>query len=230
MPAWVNIDVDHKFGDLIMGTVSGKSKIELGYGTIDVESLEGAENDIEIKFSDGHIGFINDADLELQYSDLDISESKSMTIDSKFSDLEIGKVDVLTLNSGYDDDLVGFVRDADVDASFSDVEIRSLDEKIVADFDYGELKVKEVGAGFTLIDITNNYADANIGINPEASFRLVATVKMGDFSYPRSNARISEVELSYTSNKYEGVVGSNENPTAKVLIDAKNGGVNLYYR
>ena len=230
MPESINLDVDHKFGDLIIEKVKGNSTIELGYGNMDIRSLGGNNNMLDIQFSDGKIGYVKNADLELKYSDMEIDEAGSLNAESKFSEFELGKVDVLTLESGYDDDYIGFVRDLDLEASFSDVEVRSLGEKIVADLDYGELKVKEVDAGFTLIDIKNNYADANLGINPAASFKLVATIKMGDFSYPKNKARLSVVDLSYTSNKYEGVVGDDENPTARVLIETKNGGANLYYR
>ncbi len=230
MPESVNLEVSHKFGDLIVENVKGNSTIDLGYGNMDIRNLSGTSNTLDIQFSDGKIGYIKNADLELKYSDFNIDEAGSLNAESKFSDFELGKVDVLTLESGYDDDYIGFVRDLDIEANFSDIEVRSLEEKIVADFDYGELKVKEVGPEFSLIQLTNNYADANFGINPAASFKLVATIKMGDFSYPKNKAKLSVVDLSYTSNKYEGVVGDNENPTARVLIETKNGGANLYYR
>jgi len=230
MPSSVNLEVDHKFGDLIIGTVTGNTNIELGYGDMDVQRLEGQNNVLNIKFSDGKIGYVANAELELKYSDFNVDEAGSMNAESKFSDFHLGKVDVLTLETGYDDDYIGFVRDLDLESGFSDVEIRNLTEKVVADLDYGELKIKEVDAGFKLIDITTNFADANVGIQPGASFKMVATVKMGELSYPRDKARLSEVDLSYTSKKYEGVVGDNESPEARVLIETKNGGANIYYR
>ncbi len=230
MPASVNLEVDHKFGDLVIGTVTGTSEIDLAYGSLDIQRLEGNSNVLDIKFSDGKITFVNNAELELQYSELDVDESGSMNAESKFSEFQLGKVDVLTLESGYDDDYIGYVRDFDLEASFSDVEVRNLEERLVADLDYGELKVKEVDAGFSLLDVTSGFGGASLGIHPDASFKLVATVKMGDFSYPRSKARLSEVELSYTSKKYEGVIGDDENPTSRVMIETKNGGANIYYR
>jgi hypothetical protein len=230
MPASVNLEVDHKFGDLIVGVVSGSSEIELSYGSLDIRRLEGNSNILDIKFSEGKIAYVKNAELELQYSELDIDEAGSMNAESKFSEFQLGKVDVLTLDSGYDEDYIGFVRDLDLEAGFSDVEVRNLTERIVADLDYGELKVKEVDAGFSLIEVTTSFGDANLGIHPDASFKLVATIKMGDFSYPRDKARLSVVDLSYTSNKYEGVIGDDENPTSRVMIETKNGGANLYYR
>lgn len=153
-----------------------------------------------------------------------------MSAESKFSEFSIRKIDVLTLESGYDDDFIGSIRDLDVEAGFSDIEVRSLEQRLVADIDYGELKVKGISKSFSLIDLTCSFSDADFGFNDEASFRLVATVKMGDLSYPRDRARLTELELSYTSSKYEGLIGNDQETTSKVLIETKNGGVNLFYR
>ncbi|MCD4730448.1 MAG: hypothetical protein K8R74_07600 [Bacteroidales bacterium] len=230
MPKTIGIEIDHKFGDIILEEVQGPSIVELGYGSLKANKLSGNDNELEIKFSDGFIGYVKSAELELKYSELEIDEANDMSVESKFSELDIGKIDVLTLESGYDDDYIGSIRDLDVEAGFSDVEIRSLSERLIADIDYGEIKVKEMGRNFKLIDIASSFSDANIGFNTEASFRLNATIKMGDLSYPRDRARLSVVDLSYTSNKYEGVIGENQDTSSKVMIEAKNSGVHLYYR
>lgn len=230
MPKTIGLELDHKFGDIILEEVQGPTVIELGYGSLKANKLMSNDNELEIKFSEGFIGYVKSADLELKYSELEIDEANDMSAESKFSELNIGKIDVLTLETGYDDDFIGSIRDLDVEAGFSDVEIRSLEERLIADIDYGEIKVKEMGRDFSLIEIYNSFSDANIGFHAESSFRLNATIKMGDLSYPRDKARLSVVDLSYTSNKYEGVIGDNQNTSSKVMIEAKNSGVNLYYR
>jgi len=168
--------------------------------------------------------------MDLKYSELKVDEIADMTAESKFSELNIGKIDVLTIETGYDDDFIGSVRNIDVEADFSDVEIRNVEQTLTANFDYGELKVKEVGKAFKLIDVTNSFSDANIGFNPEASYRINATIKMGDLTYPQDRAKLSVVEMSYTSSKYEGLVGGNTDTQSKVMIDSQNSGVTLYYR
>ena len=230
MPRTINLEIDNKFGDIIIDEVLGSGNIELGYGSIKCKKLAGDNNELEIKFSEGFIGYIKSAALELKYSELEIDEANDMTVESKFSELRIGKIDVLTLESGYDDDFIGYVRDLDIDASFSDIEVRSLAQRLFADFDYGELKVKQVAKDFTLIEIENSFSDASIGFHSEASFRMIATVKMGDLSYPRDKARLTVVDLSFTSNKYEGVIGDNPDTSSKVIIESKNSDVTLNFR
>jgi hypothetical protein len=230
MPKTINAELTNKFGDIIVAEIGGNSKIDLGYGNFDIKRLSGSTNDLNIQFSDGYIGYIKSANLDLKYSELNVDEIVDMIAESKFSELNISKIDVLTIESGYDDDFVGSVRNIDIDAEFSDVEIRSVEQTLTADFDYGELKIKEVSKNFKLIDITNSFSDANIGFNPEAGFRINATVKMGEFSYPQDRAKLSVVEMSFTSSKYEGIVGGNSDTQSKVMIVSQNSGVTLYYR
>jgi hypothetical protein len=230
MPKTINAELTNKFGDIIVAEIAGTSKIDLGYGSYDIKRLSGSTNNLNIQFSDGYIGYIKSANLDLKYSELKADEIVDMTAESKFSELNIGKIDVLTLETGYDDDFIGSVRNIDLEADFSDVEIRNVEQTLTADFDYGELKVKEMGKVFKLVDITNSFSDANIGFNPEASYRVNATVKMGDFSYPQDRAKLSVVEMSYTSSKYEGLVGGNTDTVSKVMINSQNSGITLYYR
>jgi hypothetical protein len=230
MPKTINLELTNKFGDIILAEVGGTATIDLGYGSIDAKRLSGSSTKLDIEFSDGYIGYINSSNIDLKYSDLKIDEATDMTGESKFSELEIGKIDVLTLETGYDDDFVGNVRNIDIEADFSDVEIRNVEQTLTANFDYGELKIKEVGKSFKLVDITNSFSDANVGFNPEASFRINATIKMGDLTYPQDRAKLSVVEMSYTSSKYEGLIGGNTDTQSKVMIDSQNSGVTLLYR
>jgi hypothetical protein len=153
-----------------------------------------------------------------------------MTAETKFSDFKIGTVEVLTLETGYDDDHIGSVRDLDIKSGFSDIEVRSLETRLKADCDYGELIVKQVDKDFNLIDITNSFADATIGLYPNVSFKIVATVKMGDLDFPEDNARLSVVDLSGSSKKYEGVVGDGDTTNARILVEAKYSDITIYYR
>lgn len=231
MPKTINADITNKFGEIILAEVGGSATIDLGYGSLNAKRLTGNTNRIEIEFSDdGYIGYVKSATIDIKYSELNIDEANDINGESKFSELSIGKIDILTLETGYDDDFIESVRNLDVEADFSDIEVRQLTESLTANFDYGGLKVKEVARNFKLIDITNSFSDANIGFNPEASFRLSAMVKMGDLSYPSVNAKISVTELSYTSDKYEGVIGTSSDTGSKVMINSGNSGVTLYYR
>jgi len=230
MPESISIDLNNKFGDILLESVKGKSMINVAYGSINAKKLLADNNEIKMSFSEGFIGYIKDAELKIKYSELDLDEAISLSVESKFSEFNLGSVDVLTMESGYDEDYIGKVRNLDIEADFSEIEIRSMAERLVADIDYGELKVKTIDKNFKLIEVENSFSDVSLGFDTEASFRVVATVKMGSFSYPNDRAHLNEVELSYTSSKYEGLIGDNKDTNSKVLIETRNAGVTVYFR
>lgn len=230
MPKSINVDLVNRFGDIFIDEISGIAKIDLGYGEIKAKRLTNRDNEIEIKFSEGFIGYLQQGELELQYSELEISEAGKIVADVKFSELALGMVEVMTLETGYDEISIGKVRDIDIDANFSEVEIHSLSERLTAHTDYGELTIKDISSKFKLIDIENSFSEATLGFDSQANFRMVATIKMGDFSYPENLAKLSVVDLSMTANKYEGLVGSDKDTESKVIISSKHSDVTLYYR
>ena len=83
MPASIGVEIDHKFGDLILESVEGNSSIEVGYGSLEAKKLMGDENDLEIKFSEGYVGYVKNADLEVKYGEMEIDEALSLSAESK---------------------------------------------------------------------------------------------------------------------------------------------------
>jgi len=231
LPSSVNVEISNKFGEVIVDEVGGTADIYVAYGSLRAKRLLNESNKLKMSFSeDCFIGYINSADIELKYSGLEVSESKNISLETGFSELKIGAAEVITLESGYDDLYVGKVRDVDIDSDFSDLEIRNVKQRLVADYSYGELTVKEIDKGFLLIDIDNSFSEAMIGFEEGSSFKLMANIKMGDFEFPENNARLTVVDLSFSSNKYEGVVGGDENTKSKVILEASHSDVSLFFR
>ncbi|NOX47612.1 MAG: hypothetical protein GXO89_11615, partial [Chlorobi bacterium] len=230
-PASINVDLSNKFGEIILNAVEGNSNIAVAYGSLRAKRLLGESNTLKMSFSeDCFVGYLNSADVELKYSDLEVSEANNISLETGFSELKIGSADVITLESGYDDLYLGTVRDIDLESDFSDIEIRNVKQRLVADYSYGDLNVKLIDKDFTLIDLENSFGEAKIGIEEGASFKLIATIKMGDFEFPEDRTRLTVVDLSFSSNKYEGMVGDDENTKSKVLVEANHSDVSLFFR
>ncbi len=231
MPASASVDITNKFGGVILNEVQGTSDIYVAYGSLRAKRLLGESNNLKMSFSeDCFIGYLNSGDIVLKYSDLEVSEVKNVSLETGFSELKIGTADVITLESGYDDLYIGTVRDLDLESDFSEMEIRNVKQRLVVDYSYGELNVKQIDKDFLLIDLDNSFGEASIGIEEGASFKMIATIKMGEFEFPEEKARLSVVDLSFSSNKYEGVIGGDENTESKVIVAASHSEVSLFFR
>lgn len=231
MPASASVDITNKFGEVILNEVQGTSDIYVAYGSLRAKRLLGESNKLKMSFSeDCFIGYLNSGDIVLKYSDLEVSEVKNVSLETGFSELKIGTAEVITLESGYDDLYIGTVRDLDLESDFSEMEIRNVKQRLVVDYSYGELNVKQIDKDFLLIDLDSSFGEASIGIEEGASFKLIATIKMGEFEFPEEKARLSVVDLSFSSNKYEGVIGGDENTESKVIVAASHSEVSLFFR
>ena len=228
MPKTINLDLENKFGDIFINEVTGKTNIEIGYGSLEAHKMMNNKNDLEIKFSDAIIDFIKEAEIEIKYSELKINEALNLTIDSKFSSLTTDKVNMIIWDSEYDDNEIGSIDDIEIGSNFSDVKIDNLKNKLILDMQYGGCKVQEVSEGFTEIFIDNSFADIKIGFTPYSSFSIDAEIKFGELSYPKS-ANIRHEQSSFTTNIYKGTIGKDENPISKVVIDSRNSNVTIFY-
>lgn len=229
-PKSMSVDIDNKFGDIFIDEVDGKARIDLGYGMVKVKKLNNSSNNLDIKFSEGNFGYVNRAEMDVKYTELTIDEANELIADTRFSELEFVKVGKVVLDSGYDEITVGDVNDMETEASFSEINIASLTERLVAESGYGDITVRNVGKGFSLIDIDNNFADTKLWFDVAASFSVDVNMKMGDFYFPKSNSNVTSQELSFTSHKYKGTIGSGSNITSKVVIVAGNADVKIDFK
>lgn len=230
-PSSINVDISNKFGEVILDEVHGTSDISVAYGSLRVKRLLNENNKLKMSFSeDCFVGYLNNADVELKYSDLEVSEVSNISLETGFSELKIGTAEVITLDSGYDDLFVGIVKDIDIESDFSDMEIRNVKQRLVADYSYGDLNVKQMDKDFILIQLDNSFGEAKVGIEEGASFKLIANIKMGDFTFPENMAHLSVVDISFSSNKYEGIIGDDNSTKSKVILDSRNSDISLFFR
>lgn len=227
MPASLSVELDNKFGDLFIEEVTGNSDINLAYGHIRAGRLAGTVNKLDMAFSEGQIGYLGTTDAEIKYCEVTIDEATSISGVTKFSELDIKKAGVISVESGYDEQTIGTVSDLNVDGKFSEIRVELLENHLKADLGYGEIRIDEIMAGFSLVELENSFTDATLVFSADASFSLDAEVKMGDISYPKSNSSISEEEVTYTTSRYRGTVGSDTDPSSRVVIEVRNSDVKI---
>jgi hypothetical protein len=92
MPASVNLDATNKFGDIFINQLTGKAKIYLSYGNLEINKLENSDNLLDLQFSRANIKSIKGAVMLLKYSEMDLSYAGSLRLDSKYSNLDAEKI------------------------------------------------------------------------------------------------------------------------------------------
>lgn len=226
MPRTINLELINKFGDIYVDENSGNSSISLDYGNLQVNTLKGNNQQINLRFSKGILGKAEKLSLEMSYSELRSDEIKDLVIDSKFSTFEIQNAGSIRQESQYDTNHLGNLESVKAVAMFSTINIGSVKEHLELEVKYGGCTVREVGPQFRVININNSFGNVDIRFDPEVSYKLDAESSFGNVVFPKS-ATVDVEETSFTGKTYRGIVGKDAKTARKVVIVTKNGDVNL---
>ncbi len=228
LPSTVSVDLTNKFGDIYLNEISGKGKINLGYGSLDVKKLGNSDNLLDIRFSKARVNWIKGAVVVLKYSEMDVDYAGSLRLDSKFSDLDANKI--IALNVNFEGGKLKMENSSAVDSRsrFSDLKISRLEQSLNLDIQYGSCDIREMPASFTSINIRNKYANVEVGLPKDAKYALDAELKFCELDFPDDIAKFSFRSVENTGKKYRGVVGTTEEtPPGRIVVRSEFGNVSL---
>ncbi len=229
MPVGISLDLTNKFGDIFINEVSGKTKIDLGYGSIDANKLGNSDNLLEISFGNADIKWMKGAVVNLKYSNLDLDYAGSLRLDSKYSNLKAQKI--LVLNANFEGGDLEMENSYAVDSKtrFSDLDIHRIDQSLNLDIQYGSCDVDEMPATFTSLNIKNKYGNVSVGLSDEAAYNLDAELRFCDLDYPEKDAKFSLRSVSATEKAYKGTIRAGSSiPAAKVTVKSEFGNISLH--
>jgi hypothetical protein len=227
MPAGISLDATNKFGDIFINELTGKAKINISYGNLEVNRFDNSDNLLDIKFSKANIKSLKGAVLMLKYSEMDLDYAGSLRLDSKYSNLDAGKI--ISLSGSFEGGKLDMDNSSVIDSKskFSDLSITRIEKSLTLDIQYGNCDVDEMPADFTSINVKNKYANISIGISEAASYVLDATLKFCELDFPEGAANFSQKVITNTSKSYHATVGKNPATTSKVNVNSEFGNVSL---
>ncbi|MCX6281223.1 MAG: hypothetical protein NTU51_04615 [Bacteroidetes bacterium] len=229
LPVSMSLDLTNKFGDITVNEASGKTRINLSYGSLDVNKLDNSDNLLDLKFcNSAKVRSIKGAVVNLKYSTLDIDYAGSLRLDSKFSNLNANKI--IALNISFEGGAVDIKNSSSIDSrgKFSDMDFDRIEQSLNIDIQYGSCSVRSMGPDFTSISINNKYADVDIRLPESAVYNLDATMKYCELRFPESNSNLNFRSVTPTSSEFRGVVGSKDaKPKASVVVKSDYGSVSL---
>jgi hypothetical protein len=227
IPEWCSIDVEHKFGDVIMSSRSSKVIVNTSYCDVKMGELTGY-TDLNVKFGDLNIQTVKRLNLDCEYADVVIFKAENADIDSKGSKLNIHEIGKLRARTKRDDFTIYKAGSVNADGSYSDVVITDLSGSINFNGKFGDITVHNVEATFTQITMNCERSNANLSFDSSCNFSLDLNLEMGDLTYPMGMIKVTEKsEEDGDRTKYYGYVGSNSKPTSKMEIFGKETDVNI---
>ena len=202
MPAQLKAALSQKYGNINLPNKDNhEMAIAVKYGNLKGGDFVG-NLALEAKYSNVALGNLKNADMELGYAgDVKIGDANRLQIEMKYSQIEMRKVKTLQMESKYSNFKIEEMDDAEIEAKYGDGSINRLKNSLkMEDFDYSNLKVKQVDKQFKEINVEARYSNVKLAIPASASFKVAADgLKYG--SCKLSGFKLSEDEIGSDSHR-----------------------------
>src|SRR5690606_25771827 len=125
LPANAEIEVNNKFGDIIIADWQGELKVNLHHGDLWINNPI-TKADIEMKFGKLRGKSIDYTNLNIKNGEVDLDEAKSLRVKSSGTTLKIEKVTELEIYSSKDKVIIEEVASISGDLNFSNVKVHNV--------------------------------------------------------------------------------------------------------
>ncbi len=207
VPQGVEIEIDNRFGNVMLGNVEGKLKLDVAYGNINARDVKNGKK-IVIQYGKLKIKNIEEADIKASFSDVYIDKAIQLDLDCSSSDVELEEIKKLNLKSRGGDIEIEKVEELIIFSKLSDIEIEELIKSISGSVKYGSFEVEKVVASFSEITLNAGYIDVDLTFESAVAFNYNVLLEAGkSFLIPsEGNTLGKETEdLKEEMHRYEGV-------------------------
>lgn len=227
MPESNDADLNNDYGSILLDNLSGSANINCDYGKITVGELSSGTNNINLDYcSTSTIGFMKSGNVNIDYSKLTIEESEKLKVNADYSTVTIESSEDVNFNTDYGAVIIDEVTNAMGNADYTNMRFGTVKKNLKIDTDYGGISIKNLTAGFELVDIDGQYAGIKIGVDPNAVFDFVLDLQYAGFRGENDNMDIAKKIVKNSKKYYEGKFGKG-NTNSRIKIRSQYGGVSI---
>jgi hypothetical protein len=226
MPVTNNVNLSNDYGGINLDKLEGSATINCDYGKIDIGDLLNSNNSINIDYtSKSNIDYIKSGDVNADYSTLHIEKAENVKLNADYSHLSIGTIDNLDYNCDYGDIKIDVCGTITGNNDYMQTSIGKLNGSAIFDVDYGSIKINSTSENFKKIAIESSYTNIKIGINPQSSFNIIATLGYGNLNY--GSGFTFNKEIVKTSSKYYEGYFNTPNANSSITLKTSYGNISL---
>jgi len=229
-PDYVNIKIENKYGDVYVDDLKGDFVLALSNGDFKAGSISG-NADIEIKFGDGDIKYLNKGKVSVLYSDFYLSKANRINFDSRSSKIRIDDINVLKINSRRDKYYITENNKLYGETYFSDLILTHFYKETNISMKYGNLTMENIDRMFTFIELNSKYTDIKLYFIKGSGYRFNMVHNDIDFTYPETLGKLEEKPVDADSKDIltQGSVGNSQS-MSKVKITANSGKISIVHK
>ncbi len=227
MPTYMQLESEVGYSNFYIEELSGaKNTLNVKYSNFKADVIASAENVINLSYVDqANFGYLNNAIINMSYSEISIKKASELTGRSAYSEFEIEEANQIMLTmTKYDEWKIGKIIGFSATSRYSEIEIGYLSKTLILDGNFGELEIDKTGAKFEKINLDVKYTDCELNIDESASYTLKADASFADIEMDKSRFK-GTYHSKMMNLSLDGTIGTN--PTGKVVIETAYGDVEL---
>ena len=196
MPVDGNVDIMNDYGDISIDTLHGRCELNCDYGNVHLGHIQGrTELNLDYSRPGSTIGYVQSLEMNVDYSKVTVDSVGRGEVNADYCIINIGAIDRLEYNGDYGHLQVSQAKDISANADYVDLDIGQIYDRFMYKGDYGSVEVQSLMPGFEKLEAKSNYVTINVGVHPDAAFRI-----QGDESYTRLSTD-KEIELNEDAGK-----------------------------
>ena len=210
LPANAVVDINNKFGDVILEDWTGKLKIDVQHGDIWInKNLKNTE--INLKYGKLRAKNINFGSINIKNGSMSLGKSKDLRLTSSGSTIDLEEISSLEIYSSKDEITINEVETIYGKLEFSNVTLENLDNEIDLVMKIAEFKVSTIHSADAKINMHQQSSEIILNVK-DFSFRFNATLEEGLLRLPKTfenvethmidkGKRIRDIKATYGNSK-----------------------------
>ncbi|MEO0472935.1 MAG: hypothetical protein AAF206_25180 [Bacteroidota bacterium] len=234
MPIDHSVAVVNRYGDIYVDDRNGNVSIDLKHGNLVAERLDGAENQIMMRFGDADVAFFSGGKVDFSFGELVAGSADVMELKSNGAKVYIDEVEKLSINANLGeielDDVAHVSGQYKASRFLINNLSKSMDLKVDAALSFD---VEHIHSGFEDIKLKGNYTVFNLGFEPDAAFTLDAELDHAKFTplnMDDMNVAVEDGEGKASFVKAKPISVARVGKQGQVKVEAKYGNLRLTRR
>jgi len=193
MPSSIDIEIENKFGDVLLDSFTGDIDLEISYGDLRFDQISG-KSDFELNYGKMVGKHLEDASLDLKNYELRLDSANEIDINSTGSEVKIEVVNSGRVDLNRDEVEIESINSIKGKATLSDIELNEVKEEIDLWMKNGSLTVDMFDEKVKRVDIREESSRIDLKIG-KISFDLEAELEGADLSVPNTVENINKEVL-----------------------------------
>lgn len=207
MPRRNPLQVKNMYGDVFLADFSGKADLNVRYGSLKTERLNGDSN-VQVAYGSGDMLGMKQGKLEVSYSKLSLESTQNLELKNSYSEVKIGDARTLNVVSKYGSVKISSVGNIQGTAGYTEIGVGELVGKMDMQVQYcNPFTVRKISPQFTSVNLEGGYSTFDLSFGSNAGFVFDVDLQYSDLHVDKDLVQYKVVEKRNTSSYYQGKFG-----------------------